>query len=182
MSVPRPNSPGFGESALLSTCRLIAGGALVLAGLLKMMSPTTFMLNISALELVPAALIPLTAYLVFWTELIAGALLLYGFWSRPAALVAAGMYAVFTLSLLSVIWRGMPVDCGCFGGMFGSSEVGWTTILRNGIFIAAAGVVVWRGGGGASLDAVFERRAASSPSPATDEAAAPALSVGQEAT
>lgn len=145
--------PTYLETTILTTCRLIAGGALVLAAMFKLRDPSTFMLSINSFKMVPEALIPYMAYALPWTEMIAGVLLVYGAWSRAAAAIAAGLYALFTLSFVWVLAKGLPVDCGCFGGLFGSETVGAKSILRNLLLAAAAVAIVWRGGGATALDA-----------------------------
>ncbi len=142
----------------LATCRFISGGALLIASIMKLQNPTKLMLSIQSFDLLPEVLIPFFAYAVPWTELIAGFLLLYGIWSRAAAGVATLMYAAFTVGLASVILRDLPVDCGCFGGLFGTEEVGWTSIFRNLILIGTSLVVVAWGGGATALDRLLDSR------------------------
>ncbi|MBX3729021.1 MAG: DoxX family membrane protein [Candidatus Sumerlaeia bacterium] len=146
------------ETILLATCRFIAGGAFLLAAMMKLSDPPVFMLAIAAFGMLPEALIPFAAYAVPWIEVVAGVLLVYGFWSRPAGLVATGLYAVFTAALAWVFLSGASVDCGCFGGLFGRGDVGVTSLLRNAVFLTASIAVTWRGGGAASLDAVLAAR------------------------
>lgn len=143
------------ESVLLLTARFIAGGAFIIAPIMKLQDPKSFMLAIQSFELLPTAVIPFLAYWIPWMELAAGVLLVYGVVTRPAALVAFGLYAMFTAGLLYVIYAGLPVDCGCFGGIFGGGTVDWSTIGRNGIFLAASALVLWRGPGAASVEALF---------------------------
>lgn len=143
------------EATLLLTCRLIAGGALLLAGFLKLRNPIVFMLSLQSFELLPASLVPFFSYFVPWLEVFCGVLLIYGAWSRAAAMVAVGLYGAFTLAIISVIVRGMSLDCGCFGDFFGPSKVGWFTVARNLVFIGASAMVWWRGAGGASMDVIW---------------------------
>lgn len=150
--------PSYAKTALITTCRLIAGGAILLAGIIKLRDPALFMHSIHSFELLPESIIPFLAYFVPWTEIIAGVLLAYGVWTRASGTVTAGMYAVFTLALLWVLWNDLPVDCGCFGGLFGSETVGWGSILRNMLLTAAALVAVITGGGATSLDHIARQR------------------------
>lgn len=135
------------ESAIVLG-RLIAGGSLVLAAIIKLKGdPVAFALSIDSFKLVPRIVhLPMALYLP-WFELVVGAALLLGLWGRQAALLATGLYAVFTIALASVLLRGMSVTCGCFGGLFGGDTVTWFSVARNGIFIAAAAVVLVLGSG-----------------------------------
>jgi len=53
---------------------------------------------------------------------------------------------------MSVILRGMSVDCGCFGAITGGGDVGWGSIARNGVFLAASVGVMILGGGATALE------------------------------
>ncbi len=135
-------------NTLLLVARLVAGGALLVAGAIKLSGgPLAFALSIRSFDLVPDALALASAYFLPWFEIGLGAALIAGIWNREAALLAAGVYTVFTVALASVILRGMDVDCGCFGDLFGGSTVSWMTIARNGIFVAASLAVLVLGGG-----------------------------------
>jgi hypothetical protein len=64
--------------------------------------------------------------------------------------------------MLSVIARGLEVDCQCFGEYFGA-RVGWSSIARNVVFMAIAAPVFARGAGMLAIDtAIARRRAAGS--------------------
>jgi uncharacterized membrane protein YphA (DoxX/SURF4 family) len=141
---------------LLMTCRLVAGGALLLAGLIKIANPAALMLSIQGYQLLPESLIPLMAFVLPWAELTLGLLLFYGAWSREAAVLATALYVTFTLAVVSVLARSLSVDCGCFGGMFGESAIGWNTVVRNLVFIGASGVVAWVGPGPLAIDALSD--------------------------
>lgn len=140
--------PRSAVNTLLLLARLLAGGALLVAGAIKLTGgPLAFALSIRSFDLVPDALALASAYFLPWFEIGLGAALVAGIWNRQAGLLAAGVYAIFTAALASVILRGMDVDCGCFGDLFGGSTVSWMTIARNGLFVAASLAVLALGGG-----------------------------------
>ncbi len=147
MASPRSGG-GWTMSSVLLAARLLAAGALLLAGYFKMQGgPVAFMLSIESLEVVPEFLIAPSAYFLPWFEILLGLTLLLGVWTRESAILASGLFAVFTAALISVLARGMKVDCGCFGGMFGEAEVSLFTIGRNVVFlVASATAAVWGGG------------------------------------
>ncbi|MGF1572278.1 MAG: MauE/DoxX family redox-associated membrane protein [Sumerlaeia bacterium] len=143
------------KNALLMTARLIAGGALILAAFGKLKNPDALMLSIKSFELAPLAIIPLSAYLLPWLELIVGVCLIYGVATRASGAWAMVLYSIFTLALISVLVRGMEVDCGCFGALTGESSVSWRSIVRNGVFLSASAITVFFGGGTTALDQLF---------------------------
>lgn len=140
---------------LLTTCRFVAGGALVIAAIMKMKDFSALMLSMKAFELVPEAVIPAFSYMLPWTEIVCGVLLVYGIWSRASAGVAALLYAVFTFALASVLARGMKVDCGCFGALTGGGEIDGLSIVRNLVFLAMSIAVMVRGGGATAIDSLL---------------------------
>lgn len=142
-------SPTTAKASLaLLAARLIAAGALLLAGYVKMRGgPVAFMLSIDSLELIPQALIAPAAYFLPWFEIILGITLILGVWTRESGALAFGLFAVFTLALASVLLRGMKVDCGCFGGLFGEADVSAFTIGRNIVFLLCCGAAMVFGGG-----------------------------------
>lgn len=143
------------ESVFLTTCRFVAGGAFLLAAVMKLRDPQTFMLSIKAFELTPVVFVPFLAYAIPWMEIVAGLALIYGFWSRSAAILAGAIYTLFTLALGYVLLGGGDVDCGCFGGLFGAGTVTWTSIARNLVFLAACAAIVARGPGRLSVDTML---------------------------
>src|SRR5690606_5705716 len=84
--------------------------------------------------------------------------LVLGLWTRAAGLLSTAMYVLFTAATLSVIARDMPVDCGCFGPLFGSGPIGWNSIVRNTILLLGALLPTILGGGRFALDAVMAMR------------------------
>nr|WP_313811126.1 MauE/DoxX family redox-associated membrane protein [Glutamicibacter sp.] len=69
-----------------------------------------------------------------------GLLLLFGsgILRSGAAILSALMLVIFSVLLLGVLKRGEQVDCGCFGGLWGQSNVSVWSIARNCFLIAAA--------------------------------------------
>ena len=67
----------------------------------------------------------------------AGGALLFGFAVEAAFSTAIGLLIVFSAAQISVIWRGITADCGCFG-MAGSSPVDRHTLVRLGLLLVIA--------------------------------------------
>ncbi len=104
----------MGASLSLAS-RIVIGSIFLIAGLAKISDPVRFMFTLREFDLFPKTIIPfLTVYLP-WLELILGILIIAGLLYRTSALMLAVMNLLFTLAILSVIIRGIEVDCGCFG-------------------------------------------------------------------
>jgi uncharacterized membrane protein YphA (DoxX/SURF4 family) len=54
-------------------------------------------------------------YLLPWLEMVAGGCLLGGFLVRGAAVVLEGLTAMFVFGIGQAWFRGMEINCGCFG-------------------------------------------------------------------
>ena len=151
---------------MLFVLRLLLGAPFVAASVLKMRTPQDFALSVKAFKLFPEAgdhLIVLTTFWVPWLELIAGVLVVFGLWTRAASVVLGLLLVVFLAGIASVLARDLDVSCGCFGKMdvICRGDLGVCHILRNAVMLGLAGVLGCRGGGGWSLDAVLDRKAAS---------------------
>jgi uncharacterized membrane protein YphA (DoxX/SURF4 family) len=119
--------------------RIVLGALFVWASTTKIPDMAGFAENVANYRMVPAALVPGVAAAVVGIELVAGLALIANVWSRAAALVLAGLLAVFTAGVTSVVVRGIDVACGCFGG---TAPATWWTVLRDvallGLAIAVA--------------------------------------------
>jgi uncharacterized membrane protein YphA (DoxX/SURF4 family) len=74
-----------------------------------------------------------------WLEFILGLFIILGILHRTSALFLAFLNVVFTLAILSVIIRGMEIDCGCFGLLADFLKIPDSAdikaVIRNTIFI-----------------------------------------------
>lgn len=95
--------------------RLVLGGVFIYSGAIKIADPAAFALAIENYQLLPAGLIDPLAYWLPWLELVCGAGLIVGPFKRGAAVLISGQLLVFVAALAFNIWRGLDVDCGCFG-------------------------------------------------------------------
>ena len=144
---------------ILLTCRLVAGGALLLAGFLKtFQDPRTFALSVDSFGMVPQVVIPMIAHYLPVLEIAVGLVLVLGIWWREGALLAAGLYTVFLAAVIWVVLSGKSLDCGCFSALFGKGEIGIQTIFRNVIFLATASLVMIKGPGWLAMEQLLKPR------------------------
>jgi uncharacterized membrane protein YphA (DoxX/SURF4 family) len=124
--------------------RFIVGGALLLAGVVKVTDPRSFAVTlmrfpISRTILKSYSLAGVTARALPLMEIGVGALLIMGFASPITSLVAVGILSLFSLSIALIVARGEQVSCGCFGGG-SSTPVSVNTLGRNMALVACATV------------------------------------------
>jgi len=122
-------------------CRLLLGGVFSCAAVLKIMDPSAFVSDIGHYHLLsyPAAVV-MAVYLP-WLELLCGAAVLFHWRYRGALLVLVALCAVFALALASAWFRGLNIDCGCFGQALASSLP--VALLRSFI-LGSLGIILLR--------------------------------------
>jgi putative oxidoreductase len=118
-----------------TAARLLLGGLFLWASATKVPDMGAFAESVANYRIVPATLVSATAAMVVGVEIAASVALILDLWARAAALVLAGLLAVFTVGLASALARGIDLACGCFGG---SAPATWWTVLRDLVLLALA--------------------------------------------
>ena len=138
---------------LLWLGRVIIGLMLVIAGSLKVQAGTHWILRtLLAYELMPYKASLLLAKGLPWAEIICGTMLLFGWLTPWATLASFGLLCLFTVALMSAIWRQKQVNCGCFGRSRHTTPVRWRLIYRNLVLMAILIVVTAFGPGSLAID------------------------------
>lgn len=180
-----PTKPASQLAVLAPLVRIALGGLLIFSGYMKLgiydfggylpdamggrlpvLSPLDFAFSIKGFKMgLPDGLVSILAYVVPWTELLAGVFIVIGLWTRGAALLAMAMLAAFTLGIISVIGRGLDVNCPCFGAikLFCSGAIGPCHIVRNSGFMAACLFLLWTGSGPLAFDRAGSCKATPTP-------------------
>jgi putative oxidoreductase len=139
--------------------RWYLGALFVSACLHKIAEPRSFAVDIATYDILPLALVNLAAIILPWVELAVGLMLLVGFRVRAAALLVAGMMAVFIAALLVALARGLDMSCGCFASQGAEHDpISRLTVLRDLAWLGLAGFVMLFDTGRAGLDRLLERR------------------------
>lgn len=127
---------------LLILFRLLTGGAFIYAAVLKIADPMGFAQDVLNYRVVgPTLAFPVAVFLP-WVELFAGLSLISGVVEKGGALVASILYAGFIGLVLSVIVRGLDVDCGCFGSL--SSKADWRLVAQDAVLLAMSLAILFR--------------------------------------
>ena len=128
----------FRHPFFLLAVRIVIGGLFLATGIFKAIAPPEeFAAVIRTYQILPErALVPIATVLP-WVEIVSGAFLALGLWTRWTAGVVGLMLLTFTLALGSAWARGIDLsDCGCFGGL-GFKENGHEAFVRNLILLAS---------------------------------------------
>jgi putative oxidoreductase len=121
-----------GHSVLALAARLYLGAIFLLACWHKLVEPGTFAVDIATYKILPLGLINLMAIVLPWVELFAGIMLIIGFRTRAAALLIAGMMAMFLVAISIALAKGLDMSCGCFASQGAAEDpISWRTIVRD---------------------------------------------------
>jgi uncharacterized membrane protein YphA (DoxX/SURF4 family) len=104
-------SPWFGLLA-----RLILGGVLFAAGLLKYQHLDKSQMAVRAYELLPISVANFLGISLPFLEIATGILLVVGAATRIAAAIGGMLMLIFIAGISQAWARGLSIDCGCFGG------------------------------------------------------------------
>jgi uncharacterized membrane protein YphA (DoxX/SURF4 family) len=137
---PGPATPSRAPNHLrwrVLAARLILAGIFIYASLDKIAHPAAFANDVYNYQILPDALINLTALMLPWLELFLGLCLLTGIWLPGAVLTVNGLLIVFLAALIFNLGRGLDVNCGCFstGSDTPAMSTGWY-LLRDVVFSA----------------------------------------------
>ena len=128
---------------LIGSLRLFLGGVFIWASIDKILHPLSFAVVIKDYQLLPLGMVNLVAVVLPWIELFLGLALILGLWLPGSILLANVLLAVFTLALLFNVARGLDIHCGCFrSDATGDPTTTWY-LIRDGIFVAVAGILFW---------------------------------------
>lgn len=133
--------------------RVIVGGVLLAAGALKLGHFDSLASTIAAFRLpllTPEIIAPLSIVIPL-LEVLLGAYLLIGLYTQIAALAAAVEMVLFAAAIASVVIRGIPAACGCFGPG-DTRPASWEEVVRDLLLAALAAFIVWKAPGAWALD------------------------------
>jgi len=132
--------------------RLLIGGTLVIAGLLKAHDgPVVTAGFVAGYRILPPALVAPLGVALPYAEIVLGAYLLAGFLTRGAAWVATAQFALFAGAVGSLVLRGIPADCGCFGSGV-PTPPSWWHVAADVALGAMTAAIALRGPGTYALD------------------------------
>lgn len=96
--------------------RVVLGGVLLVAGLLKYQHLDKSQMAVRAYELLPIALANFLGIVLPFLEIAVGILLIIGAAVRVSAVISGLLMFAFSIGIAQAWARGLSIDCGCFGG------------------------------------------------------------------
>lgn len=140
--------------------RLLLGGVLLAAGLLKIGDLTGSVQSVVAYQVFPYEVARLIGTTLPVVEIAVGLLLVLGLLTRGAAVVGGVLMLAFVAGIASAWARGLAIDCGCFGtgGPVDPEDTRYLSeILRDLGLLALAGWLVVRPRTALSLDGLLQK-------------------------
>jgi len=122
--------------------RLSLALVFVYAGVVKIQDVVAFAGHVAAYQILPYAVNYLVAATLPYVEFLAGILLLLNVRVRPALAAIGGMTLMFMVALVSVLARGLDIDCGCFDPSGGQEVTAGMALLRD-VGLMALVVLIW---------------------------------------
>ncbi len=116
---------------LYHASRLMLGGIFIYASIHKIIYPASFADAVFNYQILPGALINLTALILPWLELVAGILLVLDVWMPGAVTIVTGLLLAFSCALAFNMVRGLDIACGCFTTSSTEDEMTVLTVLRD---------------------------------------------------
>jgi uncharacterized membrane protein YphA (DoxX/SURF4 family) len=137
---------------LIFALRLALGGLLVVAGALKAHDgPISTAVSIAGYRILPQQLVAPLGIVLPYFEIMLGAYLLAGLFSRIAGWIAALQFAVFAVAVGSLVVRKIPADCGCFGSSV-PTPPSWGHVGFDVLLVLGACAIALRPPGAFALD------------------------------
>jgi putative oxidoreductase len=143
--ISRLRTPARGRLVKLSRVfvRIALGALFIFAGATKAYDPGAFAIEIQRYNLIPWMPGALASVYLPWLEILAGVLLVLKRFERGALLLITCLLVVFSFALASATFRGLSIDCGCFGKAF--TATGTIFPLVRNILLLAFTDFLWRG-------------------------------------
>ena len=120
----------FNNKYLLTIIRLFLGFMFIFAAVTKISDPEGFSQAIYNYKILPLSFVNILAIILPWIELCAGILMIFGISVKENSAIIFGLLLIFIIAITISLFRGLDINCGCFGTVNGS-RVGLLKILEN---------------------------------------------------
>jgi putative oxidoreductase len=124
-------------------CRIAIGVVFAYAGLAKVGDLAGFAQQIHNFRMVPIFAENVLAMTLPWIEIVAALALILCIRARSAAVLTTALLVVFTIAVAAAYFRGLDIECGCFGTS-DAAQVGLKKLLENVGMIAVGAIASLR--------------------------------------
>lgn len=123
--------------------RIALGVLWVVSGTSKLIDQDGFLATVLNYQAVPESIPVSIADWLPALEVVLGLSFLVGVATGGAMAISMALLAVFVAAQMSVMYRGIEVDCGCFSA-FGGARVSVWSLCRTVVLLAIIGFAWWR--------------------------------------
>ncbi len=120
--------------------RIAIGSIFIASSIPKLRQPYDFLASVYSYKLVGFQFGVAVAMVLPWVELFVGICLVGGILVTGALLASIGLFAMFSLVLASVLWRGLNISCGCFNSS-DTNIISYWTFIRSASLLLASGAI-----------------------------------------
>ena len=120
---------------------LLVGGIFIYAGVIKVMDPLRFAIDIDNYKMLPWAIGVRLAFYLPWLEMLCGLALILRFFYRGGLFILSALTVIFIAASIIAKVRGLDITCGCFG--HASNNWSFTTHLALDFAILIALIALW---------------------------------------
>ncbi len=121
----------------------ILGGIFIYASVYKVLDPHEFARTINNYKLLPNNVVPIVTFVLAWTELIFGILLILGIYPRVIATVFSLLLVIFMAAYTINLARGLDINCGCFSQIINpSSYISGELVIIRDIVMLIPGIII----------------------------------------
>jgi uncharacterized membrane protein YphA (DoxX/SURF4 family) len=136
--------------------RLLLGGVLIAAGVLKVGHSAELASGIAGFRILPPDVVGPIAVALPYVELLLGAYLIAGLFTRTIAVIVAAQFLLYAGAIGSAVVRQIPANCGCFGPN-DSATADWPHVAFDLLLAAAAAFVAYGAPGVLAVDRNLRR-------------------------
>ena len=94
---------------------LVVGGIFIYAGVVKVLDPVRFGLDIDNYKTLPWFVSVRIAFYLPWLEIFCGLAVIFHFLYRGGLSILTALIALFIGATIAAKMRGLDITCGCFG-------------------------------------------------------------------
>lgn len=105
---------GFTHRNLSALLGYLLASVFILSSMEKIVFPALFARIVYNYHILPGRLINLAALYLPWLELVVGLALISRYFRRVGIILSTLLISIFSLAVLSTLWRGINLNCGCF--------------------------------------------------------------------
>lgn len=121
------------SNRVIGVLRFALGLVFLYASVGKILDPKSFAESLMAYQIFDSPrLIKYVAVTLPWVEWFCGIFLVLGVFVRSVAVLTSLLLVTFVLAMVSALFRGLEINCGCFGSPH--ETLGPLSLLRDSLF------------------------------------------------